>query len=181
MEHRGGEAKESGPCSISVSLGRYFIILKKQTADTELLGLLGEWTAKRDSSLGSRAESGTRCGLGRAQPAVRAMPEPCPHRASASRPARAPGNPEGTALLLWSHALLQHHLSQSWRVSPHQGTFREQSTWSKARASPRFLSQAVPPAQEPLQRCQFYLTVHFNSTSCLPGLDEGKLYFLQHL
>lgn len=74
-------------------------------------------------------------------------------------------------------ALLQHHLFQSWRVSPHQGTFGEQSTWSRASASPRFLSQSVPPAQEPLQCCQFYLTVHFNSTSCLPGLDEGKLYF----
>lgn len=90
----------------------------------------------------------------------------------------------GRALLLRSSTgrlLLQHHLSQSRRVSPHQGTFGEQSTWSRARASPRCLSRPVPPPQEPVRCRRFYLTMHFDITSCLPGLDEGKLYFLQHL
>lgn len=135
-------------------------LLKKQIADIEPLSLLGERTAKRESSLMKRAESNTRCGEshwgpGRAQPAARAMPEPCPHRASASRPARARGAatercPGGESPPPWSstgHAFLQQHLLQSWRVSPHQGTFREQSTWSRASASPRFLTQSVPPPQ----------------------------------
>lgn len=190
MEHRGGEAKESGPCSIGVSLNRYLSFKKSklQTLSPSVCsgkGLPGgraAWWSGQSPTHGAVRSVRTGQGTGSCAGDARALPAPT-ERTPAPEPAGTAAErwPWATQLLLWSspgHALLQHqHLFQSWRVSPHQGTFREQSTWSRASASPKVSSQSVPPAQEPLQCCQFYLTVHFNSTSCLPGLDEGKLYF----
>lgn len=106
----------------------------------EPLGV-GERSAKRGSSLGtgqSPAHTGVvfqrgTAGWGGDARALPAPIEPIPARQSRQEQQGTdalwgePSSSSGAA-----PALLQHHLLQSCRVSPHQGILGEQSTWSRA-------------------------------------------------
>lgn len=114
------------------------------------------------------------------------MHEPCSRWASKSRSVEGRGYRHGAGvpsgrspLRLRSsigHFLLQlrrHHcLFQCCRVSPHQGTFREQSTWSRASTRPR--ERSVAASQEPLQRSVVLSERALFYTTCL---DKRKLLF----
>lgn len=95
MEHRGGEAKESGPCSISVSLGRYLSFSKSKLL-TWSPSVLGKGVLRGEAAWGpGRAQHTQVWCSSEAQPAEGAMPEPCPHPSSPSRPARAGRSSKG--------------------------------------------------------------------------------------